>query len=110
MVGVPLGRHIFSRGTVCSDPIHWFSRARLIGNPSRARARQARARQIDAGVPDVPRAWRPSATRPVVLGDLKPDYAELVAAMGGHVVTLGRGHGTLNPLDPGAAAAAPPSA
>ena len=34
MVGVPLGRHIFSRGTVCSDPIHWFSRARLIGNPS----------------------------------------------------------------------------
>ena len=50
--------------------------------------------------------WRPSGTRTVVLGDLKPDYAELVAAMGGHVVSLGRGQGTLNPLDPGAAVAA----
>ena len=44
--------------------------------------------------------------RSVVLGDLKPDYAELIAALGGNVVTLGRGHGTLNVLDPGAAVAA----
>jgi hypothetical protein len=40
------------------------------------------------------------------LGDLKPDYAELIGALGGNVVTLGRGHGTLNVLDPGAAVAA----
>ena len=44
--------------------------------------------------------------RSVVLGDLKPDYADLIPALGGDVVTLGRGHGTLNVLDPGAAAAA----
>ena len=105
MVGVPLGRHIFSRGTVCSDPIHWFSRARLIGNPS----------VLVLGKPGLGKSTlvcrmclglEAFGYSTVVLGDLKPDYAELVAAMGGHVVSLGRGQGTLNPLDPGAAVAA----
>ena len=105
MVGVPLGRHIFSRGTVCSDPIHWFSRARLIANPS----------VLVLGKPGLGKSTlvcrmclglEAFGYSTVVLGDLKPDYAELVAAMGGHVVSLGRGQGTLNPLDPGAAVAA----
>ena len=105
MVGVPLGRHIFSRGTVCSDPIHWFSQARLIGNPS----------VLVLGKPGLGKSTlmcrmclglEAFGYSSVVLGDLKPDYAELVAAMGGHVVALGRGQGTLNPLDPGAAIAA----
>ena len=43
---------------------------------------------------------------PIVAGDTKPDYVDLVVAMGGHVVNLARGQGTLNPLDPGAALAA----
>jgi len=40
--------------------------------------------------------------RPLVLGDLKPDYADLIAAIGGQVVKLGRGLGSLNVLDVGA--------
>ncbi|MDQ2730006.1 MAG: ATP/GTP-binding protein, partial [Actinomycetota bacterium] len=33
MVGVPLGKHLFTNTTVCSDPINWFTRAKLISNP-----------------------------------------------------------------------------
>lgn len=38
---------------------------------------------------------------PLVLGDLKPDYKDLVVALGGQVIELGRGRGHLNVLDPG---------
>ncbi|MDO9174627.1 MAG: ATP/GTP-binding protein, partial [Actinomycetota bacterium] len=30
MIGVPLGRHLFTGSTVCADPISWFQRAKLI--------------------------------------------------------------------------------
>ncbi|MGC5412952.1 ATP/GTP-binding protein, partial [Streptomyces sp. DT225] len=43
-------------------------------------------------------------TYPMVFGDLKPDYADLVDALGGQVITLGRGRGYLNPLDTSIAA------
>ena len=39
---------------------------------------------------------------PLVLGDLKPDYVDLIRALGGQVITLG-GRGRLNILDPGEA-------
>ena len=105
LVGVPLGRHLFSRATVCSDPINWFSRGGLIANPS----------VLVLGRPGLGKSTLVCRMclgldyygyRSVVLGDLKPDYAELIAALGGNVVTLGRGHGTLNVLDPGAAVTA----
>jgi hypothetical protein len=38
---------------------------------------------------------------PLVLGDLKPDYKDLIEALGGQVIELGRGRGHLNVLDPG---------
>ena len=34
-----------------------------------------------------------------MLGDLKPDYVDLIAALDGQVITLGRGRGYLNVLD-----------
>jgi hypothetical protein len=43
---------------------------------------------------------------PMVLGDLKPDYVDLIRALGGQVIELGRGRGRLNILDPGEATAA----
>ena len=43
-----------------------------------------------------------------ILGDLKPDYAELVAALGGQVVTVGPGRDVVNPLDAGPWRAAVP--
>ena len=46
---------------------------------------------------------------PLVLGDLKPDYADTVRALGGQVISIGRGVGGINVLDPGAMGeAAPP--
>ena len=32
MVGVPMGRHLFTGATVCCDVINWFQRGRLIRN------------------------------------------------------------------------------
>lgn len=34
-------------------------------------------------------------------GDLKPDYADLTRLLGGQVIRLGSGIGSINPLDPG---------
>lgn len=39
--------------------------------------------------------------QPLVLGDLKPDYKDLITSLGGQVIELGRGRGHLNVLDPG---------
>ncbi len=105
MVGVPVGRHLFSHATVCSDPVSWFTRARLVSNPG----------VVVLGLPGLGKSSlvRRMATGlaaygvlPVVFGDLKPDYADLIRALGGSVVRLGRGEGKLNVLDPGAAAGA----
>lgn len=48
----------------------------------------------------MPGADRPRG-HPLILGDLKPDYVDLVRAVGGQVIRIGRGIGGLNPLDPG---------
>ncbi|MGL5859366.1 MAG: LAGLIDADG family homing endonuclease [Angustibacter sp.] len=43
---------------------------------------------------------------PLVLGDLRPDYVDLVEALSGQVLRVGRGRGYLNVLDQSDAAAA----
>lgn len=104
MVGVPLGRHIYTGATLCADPISWFQ-ANIISNPS----------VYVLGLPGLGKSSTIARTAiglaaygtiPVVLGDLKPDYTELVEAMGGQVIQIGRGRGHLNILDPGEAVAA----
>jgi len=105
MVGVPVGRDLRTGETVCSDPISWFQRAGLILNPSvlvmgrPALGKSTLVRRMATGLAAY-------GILPIVAGDTKPDYVDLVIAMGGHVVNLARGQGTLNPLDPGAALAA----
>lgn len=102
MVGVPLGRHIHSGATVCCDPISWFQRAKLINNPSvfvlglPALGKSTLVRRMAGGLAGF-------GTLPLVLGDLKPDCVDLIEAMGGQVIRLGRGRGYLNVLDPGEA-------
>lgn len=101
MVGVPVGRHLDTGATVCCDPISWFRRARLIGNPSMfvlgrpGLGKSTLVRRIVLGLVA-------QGVTPLVLGDLRPDYADLVAAVGGQVIPVSRGAGGLNPLDPGA--------
>lgn len=102
LVGVPLGRHIFTGATVCADPISWFQRAKLISNPSvfvlglPALGKSTTIRRMAAGLAGF-------GSIPFILGDLKPDYLDLIEALGGQVIRLGRGRGHLNVLDPGEA-------
>jgi hypothetical protein len=107
MVGVPLGLNLLSesKATLCCDPISWFQRAKLISNPSAfvlgkpGLGKSTVVRRMALGLIGY-------GVMPLVLGDLKPDYVDLIRANGGQVITLGRGRGSLNILDPGEATAA----
>ncbi|WP_205048976.1 ATP/GTP-binding protein [Streptomyces alboflavus] len=105
MVGVPLGRHLLSGATVCADPISWFTRAKLILNPSAfllglpGLGKSTVVRRMSLGLAGY-------GVQPMIFGDLKPDYVDLIRALGGQVITLGRGRGYLNVLDPGEGKAA----
>ncbi len=99
-IGVPLGQHQTLPMTGCFDPISGFTDAHLISQPSLG----------ILGIPGVGKSTlvrrmmiglAPTAT-PLVLGDLKAEYVRLVRALGGQVITLGRGTGALNILDTGA--------
>ncbi|WP_369186667.1 ATP/GTP-binding protein [Streptomyces sp. R08] len=105
MTGVPLGQHLFTGATVCGDPLSWFTRARYISNPS----------LFMLGMPGLGKSTlvnrmliglAATGVVPLVLGDLKPDYADTVRALGGQVIAIGRGRGGINVLDPGAMGAA----
>jgi hypothetical protein len=105
MVGVPLGSSLISGATLCADPISWFQDAHLISNPSvfvlglPGLGKSSLLRRMALGLAGF-------GVMPLVLGDLKPDYVDLIAALGGQVIKLGRGRGYLNVLDPGEATAA----
>lgn len=102
MIGVPLGRHIHTGATVCCDPISWFQRADLLLNPSvfilglPGLGKSSLACRMAAGLAGF-------GALPLILGDLRPDYVDLIEAMGGQVIRLGRGRGYVNVLDPGEA-------
>ena len=105
MIGVPVGRDLRSGATVCCDPISWFSRAGLIANPSMfvlgkpGLGKSSLIRRMAIGLSGF-------GIQPLIFGDLKPDYVDVISALGGNIVRLGRGQGSLNVLDPGAATAA----
>ncbi len=102
--GVPLGHHLVTNATVCSDPVSWFAEAGLIPNPSLmvlgrpGLGKSSLVRRMALGLAGF-------GVAPLIFGDLKPDYKDLVEALGGSVVRLGRGAGRLNPLDPGSVTA-----
>ena len=102
IIGVPLGLQLFTGATVCADPISWFQDAGLISNPSvfvlglPGLGKSTLVRRMAAGGAGL-------GNLPLVLGDLKPDYVDMIRALGGQVITLGRGRGHLNILDPGEA-------
>lgn len=102
-VGVPLGPHLETAGTVCADPVSWFLN-KLILNPSAfilgkpGLGKSTLLRRICTVVP----AW---GITPMILSDTKGEHVDLVEAQNGQVIRLGRGLGTVNPLDVGPLAA-----
>ena len=102
MIGVPLGLNLRTVSTVCCDPISWFERASLISNPSvfclanPGTGKSTLIRRMALGLAG-------QGTVPLVLGDTKPDYVDLVAALDGQVVSIGAGKDLINPLDTGGA-------
>ncbi len=101
MIGTPIGHHLETGATVCFDPLSWFLRAKLISNPSLfmlglpALGKSTFIRKLVTGA-------TATGVVPMVLGDLKPDYVDLVRLLGGQVVSVGRGRGYWNPLAVGA--------
>lgn len=99
--GVPLGRHLHTGGVVTGDPISFFMRAKLISNPSAfvlgkpGLGKSSLVRHIATGLAAY-------GVSPIIVGDLKGEYTDLVEALDGQVLSIGRGLGHLNVLDPGA--------
>lgn len=102
-IGVPIGRvkRKQSKGAViCCDPVSWFERAQLISQPS----------AFILGLPALGKStlikrWIMGldlfGVKSLVLGDLKGEYTELIRALGGQVIMVGRGRGYINVLDMG---------
>lgn len=97
--GVPVGRHTTTHAAVCCDPLTWF-KAGIIEQPS----------MFVMGLPAVGKStfvrrqvWGLSALgmNAIIPGDLKPDYASEVRLLGGQVIGLGSGKGSINIMDPG---------
>ncbi len=99
---MPFGRHIQTGATVCCDPISWYQRANLIGNPSvfflgrPGLGKTSAVMRMAVGLAGM-------GVSPLVLGDTRPDYIRMVEQLGGQVIPLGRHRGSLNVLDPGEA-------
>lgn len=99
-VGVPMGRHLYTGATVCFDPISWFTSTNLISTPSVFIASEPGMGKSTA-VRRMVLGLTARGVTPLVLGDLKPDYAHLIEALGGQVLRIGPGLDRINPLDAG---------
>ena len=99
IVGVPIGVGLHTGAAVCCDPLSWFKRGE-IRNPG-AFILGLTAVGKSTLVATMALGLAASNVKLIALGDLKPDYADLTRALGGQVIKLGRGQGSLNMLDPG---------
>ena len=99
MLGVPIGRHMLWGEVLCLDPLEWL-RHGLITNPGMfllgqpGVGKSSLAKRLVTGLVGY-------GTHALILGDTKPDYTPLVRALGGQVITVGRGMDRINPLDSG---------
>jgi len=98
-IGTVLGQHYFTATTVAADPIN-FLLHKVISNPGSFTLANAGVGKSFLTARLVVGAVFQGHV-PFVMGDLKPDYVDLVARLGGQVATIGRGLGGLNVLNPG---------
>jgi hypothetical protein len=99
VAGTPVGRHQLWGEVVCLDPLAWL-RAGLVTNPGMfvlghpGTGKSALVKRLVTGAVA-------AGTRPLILGDAKPDYTPLIRHLGGQVIRIGRGLDRINPLDAG---------
>jgi len=104
VAGTPVGRHQLWGEVVCLDPLAWL-RAGLVTNPGMfvlgqpGTGKSALVKRLVTGAVA-------AGTRPLILGDAKPDYTALIRHLGGQVIRIGRGLDKINPLDAGPLGAA----
>lgn len=100
LVGTPIGTHLRSGEPVGFDPLSWF-KAGMISAPIaflialNGFGKSSFVRRMVIGA-----MWQGQI--PLVLGDCKPDYRDLIEQCGGQIIDLGYGYGVLNPLEVGA--------
>lgn len=96
-VGIPVGRHLITGEPVRLDPFGWLGCGLTtntgmfqLGQPGTGKSALVKRQvlgQVCAGV------------RPVILGDPKGEYSQLVRDLGGQVIRVGPGLDRINPLD-----------
>lgn len=95
--GVPIGRHLMWGETVRLDPFSWLAQGLTtntgmfhLGQPGTGKSAFAK-RQVLGTLA--------AGGTPVILGDPKGEYSELVERLGGQVIRVGHGLDRINPLD-----------
>ena len=88
LIGAPLGKHLLTGATVCGDPISWFQRASLLTAPTAFVMGLQGFGKIDC-IRRMALSLAGFGVLPLVLGDLKPDYVDLIGALDGQVIRLG---------------------
>ncbi|WP_141212285.1 hypothetical protein [Enemella evansiae] len=105
-VGTPLGPHLLSGATVCADPMAWFTAGIttvpsgfILARPAEGKSTLSRRMLI---------GQHHRGVIPMILADLKPDYVDLIRALGGEMIPVGEVRtsadgettvGHINPLD-----------
>lgn len=98
-MGVPVGRHLLWGEVVCLDQFAWLASG-LVTNPGVFVLGQPGTGKSSL-IKRLMRGMAGFGVRPFVLGDLKPDYTQVVERLGGQVIRIGRGLDKINPLDTG---------
>ncbi|WP_433678332.1 hypothetical protein [Nocardia sp. CA-119907] len=99
-VGTPVGAHYITGAPVHFDPMSWFLKGFITAPIAfvlglNGFGKSSLIRRIVTGAVA-------AGETVLCMGDTKPDYRDLVIELGGQVVDVGYGHGTINPLDVGA--------
>ncbi|MFE2997395.1 hypothetical protein ACFXG4_20565 [Nocardia sp. NPDC059246] len=99
-VGTPVGNHYITGAPVHFDPMSWFLRGYITAPIAFILAlngfgKSSLIRRLVTGAVA-------AGETVLCMGDTKPDYRDLVERLGGQVIELGYGYGSINPLAVGA--------